>query len=315
MINGQPAKYKDLDLVKVKSAEFRLESIRLGPDQKLELRRFFQDHDIPVRSGEEDSAADKLLSDLSNLARSSGGDAPLPEQPRAEKLDELSTLTGTERLSKILEYKESLGEWARQWGEMKLLAEKRLADWRILKRLLTHADVLPVSEEVASDVDAIMSGRTLLDSADQVSPIRVRVATALRQTLRSLSEDTERAWDKGACSLTDADAWTRLDSETKAEILQQVGLRQPVGPGMNTDDELIRELDSQNIIGRRDALAAIPGRFTQALAVALQRQKPQARTMAVRKATLETVAEVETWLKTQGEDLIEAIKDGPVIIG
>jgi len=94
-----------------------------------------------------------------------------------------------------------------------------------------------------------------------------------------------------------------------------VGLSQPTEPGMNPDDVLIRELDSQNITGRRDALAAIPGRFARAMAAALQRQKPKARTLSVRRATLETEAEVEAWLKVQGEELIEAIKEGPVIIG
>ena len=314
-INGQAATYRELNQVKIKSAEFRLERIRLGPDQKLELRKIFQDHDVPVKSGEEESAAERFVEQLSNLAQSSGGDAPLPMRPRTEKLDELKTLAGTERLSKILEYKDDLSECARQWGEMKIIAEKRLADWKMLKRLLVHAQALPVSEEVANDVNAILSGRTLLQSADQVAPIRVKVATALRQALTSLFEDSMNAWKDGENSLSAADAWTALDNAAKAEILRQVGLSQPTEPGMNPDDELIRELDIQNITGRRDALAAIPGRFARAMAAALQRQKPKARTLSVRRATLETEAEVEAWLKVQGEELIEAIKEGPVIIG
>ena len=314
-VNGQVIQASALDQSKIKTAEFRPEKVRLGAEHKLALRGLYQNVGVSVKSGEEELKANEFLNALIDLGVKAGGPAPLPERPDTKVLEELRTLTGTEQLGKILEQKENFNIWIKQWSGLKQLAEKRLPDWKLMTSLLAHAKGLSIAEEVMADVDIIQMNRTLIDGADQVAPIRVRVATALRASLTALVEATIKAWEDGQRTLSNDGAWNRLDDEAHADILRQVALRQPVRPVVSSDESLLDELDRQNIAGRADALAAISGRIAQALAEAVRRLKPKARSVTVRRATLETEEEVKAWLEAQCEDLLKAIKDGPVIIG
>src|SRR5690606_15789120 len=103
---------------------------------------------------------------LLELARDAGGDPPLPARPDTTKIQELKRLTGTEQLGAILQIKNELEKWISEWTELKQRAEKRLPGWRLLERLLDHAETLPVVAEVKPEVEAIRSKRSLLEETD-----------------------------------------------------------------------------------------------------------------------------------------------------
>ncbi|BCU82863.1 hypothetical protein JIR001_26460 [Polycladomyces abyssicola] len=314
-LNGKPVLPGQLDQNRISSAEFRPEKVRLGTMDKIALRSLYQKAGVSVKSGEEELKANQFLDTLLELARAAGGDPPLPDRPDTSKIEELKRLTGTEQLGAILQVKSELEKWIDEWTELKQLAEKRLPGWQLLERLLAHAETLPVAAEVKPEVEAIRYKRSLLENTDPVPPIRAKVAAALRAAVTEQYNAIRKAWDQGMHTLQNNPTWTALDDDTWNQIIAQVGLRSPVEPSINSDEDLLYELDRQPLAARADAVAAIPERVARALEEAARKLKPKAQRISLRPATLETEDEVKAWLAEHERKLLEAIKQGPVIIG
>jgi len=314
-LNGKLMLPGQLDQNRISSAEFRPEKIRLGTMDKIALRGLYQKAGVSAKSGEEELKANQFLDSLLELARAAGGDPPLPARPDTSKIEELKRLTGTEQLGAILQVKNELKKWIDEWTELKLRAEKRLPGWRLLERLLVHAETLPVASEVKPEVEAIRFKRSLLENTDHVPPIRAKVAAALRAAVTEQYNAVRKAWDRGMHTLQNDPSWAALDDRTWSQILAQVGLRSPVEPSINSDEDLLNELDRQSLAARADAVAAIPERVARALEEAARKLKPKAQRISLRPATLETEDEVKAWLAEHERKLLEAIKQGPVIIG
>jgi hypothetical protein len=114
----------------------------------------------------------------------------------------------------------------------------------------------------------------------------------------------------------EADAsWKALNQTDRDVILSQVGLRAPAELSIKSDDDLVVELDRQSLAARADAVAAVPERVARALEEAARKLKPKAKRITLRAATLETEEEVKAWLSESEQKLLDAVKQGPVIIG
>ena len=314
-LNGQPVPPGQLDQNRIPSAEFRPEKVRLGTTDKIALRGLFQKAGVSVKSGEEELKAIQFLDTLIKLAQAAGGESPLPTRPDTTKIDDLKRLTGTDQLGAILQIKAEIEKWIDQWTAIKERAEKRMPNWNMLERLLTHADTLPVVAEVKPEVEAIRSGRSLLEDTDHISPLRAKVATALRAAVTDQFNTLHKAWNEGIQILQANAMWTSLGDAVRNKILDQVGLRTPIEPSIRKDEDLLSELDRQSLAARADAVAAVPERIARALEEAARMIKPRAQRFSLRSTTLETEEEVKNWLVEQERKLLEAIKQGPVIIG
>jgi hypothetical protein len=313
--NGQPVAPGHLDQNKIQSAEFRAEKVRLGTSDKIALRGLYQKAGVAVRPGEEEARASQFLEVLTNLARDAGGDPPLPPRPDTTQLDELGRLAGTEQLGGILKVRDDLEKSIDAWTKRKDLAAKRLPGWRLLERLHTHAAPLPVAAEVRAEIDAIRTNRCLLDDTDHVAPLRSKLAAALRAAVLEQFEKQQAAFETATKTLDVDSSWTALPPADREAILTQVGLRRPAEPVIKTDEDLVAELDRQSLAARADAVAAIPDRIARALEEAARKLKPKARRIAIRPATLESEADVKAWLSEHEQKLLDAVKQGPVIIG
>jgi hypothetical protein len=313
-LNGQPVPLGQLDQSRIQNSEFRLEKVRLGTADKIALRGLYQQVAVPVKPGEEEIKANPFLDTLLDLARAAGGDPPLPARPDTAKLEELKRLTGTEQLGAILQARTGLEQWIGEWTSLKQRAEERLPGWRLLERLLVHAATLPAALAAGREVEAIRAARSLLEDTDHVAPIRTRLAGTLRAALTDQTVALSKAWDEGMQTLQSDASWAALDGAARDQILNQVGMRVPVKPSMKDDEELLRELERQSLVARADAIAALPERVAQAVAEAARKLKPLAQRISLRSTTLQTEAEVRTWLAEQEQKLLEAVRRGPVII-
>lgn len=313
--NGQPLPPKQLDQNKTQSAEFRPETVRLSTSDKIAVRGLFHKAGVNVKSGEEELRANEFLDQLLFLARSAGGDPPLPAPPSTAQITELKRLTGTEQLGDILEKKEKLEEWIESWTRLKELSENRLPNWDMIKALFVLATGLPVAQDIEKEINAIQSNRSLLGETDQVSPLIVTAAAALREEVTRLFNSLVENWKQGMRALEANEAWTVLNKDVRGEILGQVGLYEPVQPVMGTNSNLLDELRRLPLQARADAIAAIPERITRALEEAIRRLKPKVRRLSMGQVTLETPEEVMAWLNEQQKKLLDAIKQGPIIIG
>lgn len=314
-LNRQLLPAGQLDQNRIQSAEFRLERVRLSTTEKITLRGLYQKVGVVAVSGEEELKANQFLDTLIRLASAAGGDPPLPARPDTKKIEDLKCLTGTEQLGAILEAKMEIENWIDRWTALKTQAEKRMPGWRLLEQLLAHAQGLPVVTEVMPEVEAIRSNRSLLADTDHVSPIRAKVAAALRAAVTDAFKALREAMEEGIQTLEADASWQALDDRARNEVLAQVGLTPPAEPAIGTDESLLQELNRQSLAARADAVAAVPERITRALAEAARRLKPKARRVTVRRAMLETEEDVRAWLKEHERRLLVEINHGPVIIG
>jgi hypothetical protein len=305
---------KLLDQKNLGVADFRIESATVTVQQRLALRRLFQEAAVPVVPNEEASAARDYLQALKALATTAGGDAPLPSQPSAPLLSELSGLTGNEQLVAVYEARDRLSAWREDWNKKADLLAKRNPRWQALERLAAQARSLPVTTEVTPQMEAIRTHRALLSSPDPAMPLIGKLVQALREALQRAREDYVALYHQDREHLTGTETWQRLDPEQQAGILNRHGIAGVPEIQIGTEQDLLESLSEISLDSwatRRDAL---PQRFAKALEEAAQLLEPKAVRVTLPSATIHDGEELDNWLKKVEATLREKLDKGPVIV-
>lgn len=317
--NGQPVPVGSLDQAGIRGAEFRPERARLTTAQRIALRGLFDKGGVATRSGEEELRASAFLDAVIDLAARAGGPPPLPSPPDTSRVDDLKRLSGTEQLAAILERKDELDARIREWRALAERAAARREDWNLAMALRRHAAALPAAADIAPQLDASVSQRSLLDETDHLSPLVAKLAAALRAALTGAHTALASAV-AGASSALAADAvWTKLDSDAQAAIRREGGLDPPPALDITTDDALLHALDARPLASWADHLDAVPQRLSRALAAAAAKVMPAdphrvTTTVVVRRATLVDEAAVRAWIEEHERKLLDAAKNGPVVV-
>lgn len=314
-LNGQAMAPGQLDQTKIQSAEFRTERVKLGMPDRLKLRGLFQKLSIPCKTGEEEARAPQFLDALMALAAAAGGETPLPAAPDTRKIQDLKGTAGTDQLAGILAVHAELELAIAQWQALHKRAAQRQPAWQLLGELLRHATGLPVAEQLAPEVEAICQQRALLADADPLPPLVSKVAAALRSAVTDQHQAYSDAYAKGQAVLAADASWGKLPESERAGLLQQQGLVAPAAPAIKTDDDLLAELDRQPLAGRAAAVAAVPERVRQVMAEAARKLAPKAKRLPLRPATLVTAEQVQAWIDEHQKLLLDAVQQGPVIVG
>jgi len=314
--NGKALSQKDLNHSNIGVTDFRPESTTITVQQRLALRKLFQTAGVSTKPNEEAEAARRFLEGMKDLAKSAGGEPPLPSPPSTVKLDELLSLIGNEQLAAIYEAREDLGRWANEWQERARLIGKRLPRWRMLERLYEHARSLPVAVEVGPQIEALRDNRALLSDPDPVEPLVKELAQALREALQRARSEYASLYEQRKRELESHEAWKRLAPEEQAEILSRQGVSGLPEVRLGTEEELLDSLDEISLeewATRRDAL---PVRFKKVLEEAQKRLEPKAVQVILPSPpiTLRDEEELLRWIREIEVKLREALKKGPVIV-
>ena len=318
--NGAPVAPGVLDQGTIQQVEFRPEKVVLGASDLITIRGLFQEAGVPTTRGEEERKAPVFVEKLRDLADGTGGEAPLPARPDTAFLDDLARRVGPEQLEAILNaaerLREALGEWSALEGRVAL----RTAAWLRLERLLHHARGLPCHAEVETEVEAIRGQRSLLHETDPTSPLCQRLASELRAALTDRRAALDRALAQTLAQLDAEPAWAQLEPGQRAAILSENRLTPLAGPGVSSDEELLRVLDDRSLAAWDSEIDAVPARQSKALAAALRlvaaaEDAPLAPTsVTLRRGALADEAAVRAWLREHEERLLEAVGKGPVIL-
>jgi len=317
--NGQPIAIGGLDQAGIKGAEFRPEKVRLTTPERIALRGLFDRLGIATRSNEEEMRAPAFLDALGGLAARAGGPAPLPAPPDTKPIEDLKRLAGSEQLAAILEHKDDLEDRIAAWTLLAERAEARRSNWERAASLRRHATGLPGHEEVARELDAIANQRSLLGETDSVTPLTAKLASGLRAALAEKYAEFQRAIAQADATLAGDATWTRLDATAQDEIRLKLGL-QPAAPlQVATDDALRKSLDARSLGTWQADIDAVVERVAKALEQAAARlerddRTPPTTTVALRRGTLADEAAVRAWLVEVESKLIEAVRNGPVIV-
>ncbi len=317
--NGQPIAVGSLDQASVKSAEFRLEKVRLTASERIALRGLFEKAGVTTRSGDEEARAIVFLDALGQRARQAGGDGPLPAIPDIRLIEDLGRRTGSEQLGAILESKAQLEEKIAAWGTLAKRADERRPAWEMAIAFRRHAEGLAVADEIGKELDAIAEQRSLLGDADPVTPLVAKIAAALREELKRLRGGLVHAVERANADLAVDATWKGLEDSAREQIRRAVGLEAPTAVDISTSEALRRCLDERSLSAWRALVDAVPQRVGKALEEALRLAKRDseakpASTVTVRRCTLADEAAVGAWVAEHEAKLREAVGKGPVVV-
>ena len=318
--NGLTVRTKELTQQTIRTARFLPEKVRLTTRQKLDIRQLFGRMGVRVRGGEETAKAPEFLAKCGELARSAGGNPPLPPVPETRFLKDLSGLTGNEQLAAILEARERIEREADDWRRLGERVGDRARAWELANALLRHAEgeLVEVAGEVGQQLSAISDQRSLLDDTDNVGPCVTRLANGLREALGGLRGLLAAEVDAATGRLAADPTWRKLEAHEQEGILGAVGLIPTRELQVGTNEALREELDARALPAWRSEIDAVPTRERRALAEAADRLPDDDSAaftyVRVRRGTLGDAEAVHAWIAEHKEKLATAVREGPVIV-
>jgi hypothetical protein len=313
-LNGQAIPLGQLDQNKIAKAEFRVEHATLSVSDRLILRKLFQSLGLSCKSGEEAARAGEFLTGLIELAKSAGGDAPLPAAPPVIELEDVQRLIGNEQLvaikSKATEWEDRIKAWR---GTRDLIAV-RLPAWGIVGRLAKHAAEIPEAKPQLDQIEAISAQRLLLEPADPANTVRQALSSILREAVQKGHAAHETAFYAANATLAANGVWAKLNPSDQDGIRSAVGLTAPSKPDVATDETLAGTLDRRPPSGLQAEVDAIAGRVNQAIERAARLLEPKVQTVTLERSTLRNPVDVEAWIDRQKEMLLSKVANGPVLV-
>ncbi|HET6385469.1 MAG TPA: BREX system P-loop protein BrxC [Armatimonadota bacterium] len=312
--NGAPVTAKGLEQTRLGQVEFRVEGVTLTIAKRLGVRSLFQEAGVGFKANEEAQSVPAYLEALLTLARSAGGEPPLPALPSTDHVEALKALFGNEQLAALYDQKDRLSQEFKEWRRLKQAAEARVPRWQELQRLLKHAEQLPEHKPVAQQAEAILANRSLLAEPDPVPPLCDRLSDALRTAAQSERKRYLAAHTEQLSSLLDSGAWNSLSKADRDSIRDRYELGPEPELKVGTDRDLLSALDSRSLARWEERIAALPHRIARARLDAEKMTQPNTVPLELPHATLRTVDEVDQYLKDARELLLNAIKGGTGVV-
>jgi len=313
-LNGTPLKPGQLDQAKISSTDFRVESATIDTRQRLKVRKLFTTAGVACKPNEETAAASAFLNKLRDLATRAGGEAPLPEPPDTSHLQDLQALAGNEQLVGILNRHDELMQNIEDWTKARDLAEKRMPVYQRLLALARHADGLKAVREVQPQIDAIAANRSLLDATDPLPDLTKALADALRTALAEAEKHYMEVFDQELERLESAESWQKIEPSDRDRILRGLNITRISKDATGTEEEVLESLERISLESWRTRTAALPQLFAEARIQADKLVEPKIHHVKLGSATLHTPEEVEAWIEKTEQELLEQLKQGPVVV-
>ena len=314
VVNGVALRPPQLDQAKVPNTDFRVESATIDTRQRLKLRKLFQTAGVDCKPNEEAAAAGRLLEKLGELARDTGGEAPLPERPDTRRLSEFGSLAGNEQLAAILERHDELAADFEEWSKARTLAEERLPAYRRLLALAKHGEGLDAAQEARPQIEAVAANRSLLAPTDPVPDLAGKLADALRAALADAEKRHAEIYDEELQRLSSAESWRKIEPEAREGILGRLRMAKAAKGAAGTEREVLESLERISLDGWRTRSAALPQLFADARAEADRLIEPAVRHLKLASPTLRTPEDVKSWVETTERELLDGIRKGPIVV-
>ena len=313
-LNGVALARGELDQAKSPRADFRAESVAISTPQRLKLRKLFQTSGMNCKPNEEAAAAVLFLNKLEELARSAGGDAPLPQSPGTQPLATLQSLAGNEQLIEILDQEDRLTANFNDWSKASKLAGERQPAFKRLEDLARHAEDLDAAKDVKPQIRAIVADRRLLDETDPVPPLAAKLTDALRTALAQAQKRYDDTYDAESKRLEASGSWRQIKPENRDDILQRSSIAKASKDAAGSEQEVLASLERISLDGWRTRTAALPQQFADARAEADRLVEPKIRHVRLPNATLRTEEDVKSWVAHTEQKLLEQVRKGPIAI-
>jgi len=311
---GQTIEAKDLERKAIGKTMFKVESTTVTTAQRIQIRKLFQKIGLSTKQGEELAQVPIFLQKVKELADQAGGDQPQPERPDTQFLEDIRLTSGNEQLLALFNQKEKVKSSIDTWTDISKLIAKRLPNWKILKRLLSHAENLDSSDIIKAQVETIERQRQLLEEPDPVPPLITNLTQQLRDELNTLDKKYASKHEEGMKRLGEDSNWQQLEPEQRNKLLagEHLTLNDRPVVEVQSTNEVLATLDRCSLSMFIDRVAAMAGRFDNVANEAAELCEPEVQFMRVPRRTLKTEDDVDTWAKEVAQKIKEAIKQGPV---
>jgi hypothetical protein len=315
---GRALDYRTLARDAIGRTSFKVESVSLSARERIEARRLMQMTGVQAKPDDEASAFDDFLGKLSDMARSAGGEAPLPPPPSSALISGISALSGNGRLLALYEKREEIRSFIMESRGRIEEINRRLPLWHVAEGLLAACGGMPEAEDAARLMRGIKSARGLLGNPDPVPRAVEELSRVLRDRLRRLEAEYDARHAEGMEKLNEDGLWGALEDEQRLEILRSHSLLAESKPEVAADspEDILNTVSKCPLQAFSDRTEALPGRFGKALSLAARLLSPEAARIeiSIPRAVFRTENEIDSWAEKIRAQLKTALKDGPVYI-
>lgn len=304
---------KNLDRNKLTQHKFRPETITVTNVELIKVRSLINSiSDLNCTAKEEVSKLPLALQQLKQLARTAGGDAPLPPPPQLPVLHELEVLSGNAQLKAAFEQRDAIEAAAEAWRNQALLVKERRARWDDLQLAMTYCKDLHVYESLHTEQQAIMHNRSLLAQPDPVEPLLKKAIVALRDLITAHIGRYESEYHTCMRALEQDPDWQRLTSDRQQVLLQQANLAAMPKVDLSGQPAVLDAISETPIQTWNDRIAALPGRFEQVRKKAVTEMQPKVTHLSIKKPVIKNEAELTAWLQEIEQQIKAELVKGPV---
>ena len=239
-----------------------------------------------------------------------------PKCPDTGHLSDLQSLAGNEQLIGILDRYDELVANLNDWTKASDLAAERLPAFQHLQALARHADGLSATEDAASQIEAIIADRRLLETSDPVPSLAAQLTDALRTALTRSQERYDKTYDsEWQRTWKTPKAGGRSNRRSATRYSSRLNITKVSKGATGTEQEVLDSLERISLDGWRTRIAALPQLFAEARAEADKIVEPKTRHVKLGNVTLRTPADVKTWIEKMEQELLKQVEQGPIVIG
>jgi len=305
---------KQLEPRKISTTTFRKEDPPPTAKQRMAVRGLLTAAKIPYENGQEDAQLPALLQKLRDLADQAGGPPPLPDRPDTSLVEDLSSRVGNDQFRAIADEHQQVRELLDAWQAAAARRESRQREWETLESLLHHARDLDGADGLVQQRDGILEGRLLLEDPNPIRPVLDAVTELLSEQVEAAAEQLRAHHRQVMEELQATEEWKQLDDGAWTEIIDEVGLQRPDDVDVSSRDKLVIVLQDAPLKSWKDRTEVVRARAKRAREAAAQRLEPTAVRVSLAGATLKVEEDVDAYLASLRERILDELRNGHTVI-
>ena len=173
---------------------------------------------------------------------------------------------------------------------------------------------MDIAKNIGPQVAAINTNRSLLADANPVPALAQALTDALRTALVETSGEYAHAFKAERERLEDAASWRTIEQAQRDDILRQLNIGEATVGATGTEQEVLSALEQASLDDWRTRTAALPQLFANARSQADKLLEPKTRHVKLASDTLKTEDDVRAWARKTEQELVEQVKQGPVVV-
>ncbi|EHQ36235.1 BREX system P-loop protein BrxC [Methanoplanus limicola] len=315
-LNNRPAGAVDLNARNIGNASFEVEDVVLSTNEKFGARKMYAELGLSGKSGKETEEAGLFLEKLNALAKSTGGDAPLPYAAEPPYLSELAGYSGNSLVKELNERREIILSDIKLWKATAELIDSRSKEWATFSRLLDHSEGLPDYDLFDGEAKSVIAGRSLLSDPDPVEPLLSDLRNSIRDYYTAGAGSVNKARKEVTDSL-ESDSYCRELADDKREsLLKEYGLDDEFTVTVGSDEEIftqLRKIPVNSLKSRAELTRSYLPKIKERIARMLE---PETVVISLKSpVTIKSSEELEDYLLSVKEEAEKALNDGnPVML-